>query len=121
MKIYVKASTNDLYSLDNKILAYLGDRLIDRAYQDENRISYIFKINNHNVYRVLTDDKELIFQALKYASKLPSNGKVHEVYDDPQDIDSIKGSVDIRFHRFTSLIDLCEKDNPNFTEYIDED
>lgn len=123
MKLYFKASREDDYlsfkTLDAKIRNYLGNRLIDRAYQDADRISYIFKINNHNVYRVIVDTAldEMIIQALKYASRMDDG---HEVYDDPQDIDSIQGPKDEWFDYLVSTIDECEKEDPNYTEYLEE-
>lgn len=123
MKLYLKASRDDEYlafkTLDAKILNYLGDRLIDKAYQDANRISYVFKINNHNVYRVIVDTEldEMIVQAVKYASKTDDG---YEVYDDPHDIDSIQGPKDEWLDYLVSIIDECEKEDPNYTEYLED-
>lgn len=110
----------DIDTIDQQIRDYLGDDLIvvtpgqDFAAPRGGYI-YMFKINDHNVYRVFVDDEndEMIFQCIQDAFYV--NGE--EYYDEAVDYKDIQGHSDEWFDLFKQWIDECEREDPYFTEY----
>ena len=119
MKRYVKTSVSFIDRLDRDIRKWLGDRLIsaERAEGNFGRGGYIyvFKINDHNVYRVFCDDinQELVFQCIPYAFN--SNGR--EYYDEARDYKHVKGKMLQWFNLIKQWVDECEADDPTYTIY----
>ena len=121
MKLYIKSSSkysqftdDSLVDIDNQITNYLGDDLILSQGWGEG-IVYLFKINNHNVYRVFLDPEEMIFQCVAVAYM--SDEVEH--YDDAQDYKVARGNKENWFALFKHWIDECEADDPNFTKYLE--
>lgn len=126
MKRYIKStagSYDQIQLIDKQIRDYLGDNLIlaEPAKENFNRggYVYIFKINDHNVYRVFADVlfNELIFQCIAEAFYV--DGK--EFYDDAVDYKMIKGHMDEWFDLFKQWINECEAQDPTYTHYEYED
>lgn len=117
MKLYIKANS-EIASIDKKIRNYLGNNLIYVSRTDEDFRApgwvYIFKINNHNVYRVFLYEDELIFQCVQYAFYVDGQ----EFYDDAQDYKYTNSlDKDTWFDWFVTWIDECEASDPEFTIY----
>lgn len=123
MKRMIKASSafqadKFIDKLDQQIRAWLGNRLIvaepAKGFGRGGYV-YIFKINDHNVYRVFCDDvnQELIFQCVGYAFDV--NGR--EYYDDARDYKDIKGKMTQWFGLIKQWVNECEADDPNYTTY----
>ena len=125
MKRYVRATSHvDIDKIDKQIRDYLGDDLISAFPAKEIGISrggnvYIFKMNDHNVYRVFVDSRfdEMVFQCIAEAFYV--NGR--ECYDDAVDYKMVKGNSDQWFDLFKKWINECETDDPMYTHYEYED
>lgn len=119
MKRYIKTSSRFIDRLDQQIRAWLGDRLIVAEPANGNfgrgGYVYLFKINDHNVYRVFCDDvnQQLIFQCVAYAFDV--NGR--EYYDEARDYKDINGKMMQWFSLIKQWVNECEADDPNFTTY----
>ena len=103
-----------LDSVDKKLINYLGDRLVAKTDWYDG-YCYTFKINNHNVYRVIIFPDELVFQCVKYAI----NSYGQESYD-AQDYKQDRGNKNQWFNLIVQWIDECEKEDPNYTEYLED-
>ena len=77
--------------------------------------SFIFKVNDHNVYRVIVDThtSELYLYAIAVAYYF----RGEEYYDEACDYKDAKISYDDMFDTIVKWVNECEADNPNFTEY----
>lgn len=127
MKRYIRSTAEvtskkvDIETIDQQIRDYLGDDLIsatpgkDFPVRGRGGYIYLFKINDHNVYRVFVDDvdDEMIFQCIAEAFYV--NGE--EYYDEAVDYKDIQGHSDQWFDLFKKWIDECEADDPRFTHY----
>lgn len=127
MKRYIRTNTEDtsfLDTVDSQIRDYLGDDLISVTPASTVGFGrggniYIFKINNHNVYRVFvdTENDEMIFQCVAVAFIVGQD----EYYDEAVDYKDIQGHRDQWFDLFKKWIDECEADDPRFTSYEYDD
>ena len=81
--------------------------------------SFAFKVNDHNVYRVIidTDNSELYLQCIKVVW-YDDNGE--EYYDEAVDYENAVVNYDDMFDTIVKWVDECEADDPNYTEYEEE-
>lgn len=123
MKRYIRTNTQDtsfLDAIDSQIRDYLGDSLI--SVTPASRLGfgrggnvYMFKVNDHNVYRVFVDPDhdEMIFQCIAEAFYVDGT----ECYDEAVDYKDVQGHREQWFDLFKKWIDECEADDPKFTNY----
>lgn len=101
-------------------------RLINVIAKDEYVLrgdSFMFKVNNHNVYRVVLEPQDdgstyVIFQCIKDAIVF-DNGD--EGYDDARDYKDEVVSYSAAFDTVVKWVNECEADDSAYTEYFDED
>lgn len=127
MKRYIHATTIDNNLLDStkQVVEEIAKRydLLYTTPKDDSVLkgdSFIFKVNDHNVYRVILVPKrgetEVIFQCIAVAYYY----KGEEYYDDAQDY---KNGI-VPNNRIMSIIinwvNECEADDPHYTVYEED-
>lgn len=82
--------------------------------------SFAFKVNDHNVYRVVIDarDNTLYLQCIAIAWR---NDDGKEYYDEAVDYKDEVLDYSEMFDTIVKWVDECEADDPNYTEYEDAD
>lgn len=121
MKRYIKGDNFEfLEKIDSQIRNYLGNNLISATPAKELGFGrggnvYMFKMNNHNVYRVFVDTvfDELVFQCIAEVFYIGKN----EYYDEAADYKWIKGDRDHWFNLFKQWVNECETQDPTYTHY----
>lgn len=122
MKRYIHASTS-LQEATRVIVDKVANKydLLYATPKDEYVLkgdSFAFKVNNHNVYRVVLDPEEhdrvdVIFQCVKYAFVIDDE----EYYDEAVDYKDAVVEFADAFDTIVKWVNECEADDPNFTEY----